>query len=122
MVDERDETASPGGALRIAVVEGPDGTVLALTGRVDAVTAVTLRERVTALDLETATRLRVDLRAVDFLDSAGLAALVQAHRSCGAAGTPIDFVAPRGSAAWRVFDLTRFDEIFDFVAETEGGP
>ncbi|GAA1947316.1 STAS domain-containing protein [Microbacterium aquimaris] len=120
MVDGHDEVTSPGGDLRITTRPlGVAGTRLMLTGRVDAVTATTLRECVASLELESAARLRIDLRQVDFLDSAGLAALVQAHRRCGATGTPIDFVAPRGSAPWRVFDLTRFDEIFDFVTEDE---
>ncbi|MEJ1154495.1 MULTISPECIES: STAS domain-containing protein [Microbacterium] len=105
------------GDFLVHVQNGPnDETALVLSGRLDSVSAVTLREQVASLTFTESTQLTVDLRGVTFLDSAGLAALVQAHRLCGHVGAKVVFFAPDAADVWRIFDLTKFDEIFAFVA------
>ncbi|HET9945172.1 MAG TPA: STAS domain-containing protein [Actinomycetes bacterium] len=87
-------------------------------GRVDAVVAPQLREQLDLALSEGCAELLVDLAEVTFLDSAGLAALVRARKDSIAAGCTLRLVAPRSDEAMRVFRLTTFDEVFDFVAPT----
>jgi anti-sigma B factor antagonist len=50
-------------------------------------------------------RLIVDLSRVTFVDSSGLAAIVQAHRRLQRQGRDVKVVAPNGSAAAVLIDL-----------------
>ena len=69
-------------------VSGAVSTVtVTAVGEVDTVTAPELRRAVeSALAGSPADELVIDLRAVTFLDSAGLCALANVHRSASAAG------------------------------------
>jgi anti-anti-sigma factor len=62
--------------------------------------------------------LYVDLRAIEFLDSTGLRALIQGHRLAQERGRGYHLV--RGSAADRVLELTRVDEHIDVVDAIPG--
>ncbi len=59
--------------------------------------------------------LLVDLSDVEFVDSAGLAALIRARREVESAGGAIVLVSPRRRDALRVFRLTQFDAVFRMV-------
>lgn len=85
-----------------------------LSGRVDAVVAPELRARLTTAVDEGATSLEVDLAAVEFLDSAALAALVQALKRTRERGGSFVLVRPHDPAAMRVFELTKLDRVFTF--------
>lgn len=85
-----------------------------IAGRIDAVVAPQLRQELAAHGDQQ--RIVVDLDAVDFLDSSGLAALVKAWREQSNAGRELALVMPRSEAAKRVFDLTGFAELFEVVA------
>lgn len=85
---------------------------LEINGRVDALTAPDLRSRLTELIDDGAQRLLVDLSGVDFIDSAGLAALVKSMKSARSAGGDIELARPRSDSAYRVFELTKFDQVF----------
>ena len=54
----------------------------------------------------------VDLSELEFVDSAGLAALVKGMKGAREAGGDLKLVAPRSADAMRVFELTRFDRVF----------
>ena len=87
--------------------------VVVPAGRLDALSAPELRRRCdTILDGDTG-RLVIDLRAVDFCDSAGLAALVGAMKRSRADGGDTKLVAAEDAAVWRILELTRFDRVFD---------
>ena len=62
-----------------------------------------------------ASRLVVDLVAVTFVDSAGLAALVRARRDARQLGGDVVLISPSDRDALRVFGLTQFDEVFRMV-------
>ena len=51
---------------------------------------------------------------MDFLDSAALAALVQALKRTRERGGSFVLVRPRDPAAMRVFELTKLDRVFTF--------
>lgn len=70
-------------------VSRPASTVtVTATGEVDTLTAPELRRAIEqALAVSGVDELVIDLRAVTFLDSAGLCALANVHRAATAAGT-----------------------------------
>ena len=87
--------------------------VVVPSGRLDALNAPELRRRCDSiLDAETG-RLVIDLRGVDFCDSAGLAALVGAMKRSRASGGDTKLVAASDAPVWRILELTRFDRVFD---------
>ncbi len=89
--------------------------VVVLTGRLDAVEAVRLRQEFATVLAAGVRLLVVDLADVHFVDSAGLAALVRARREVGSAGGTMVLVSPALPDALRVFRLTQFDEVFRMV-------
>ena len=89
-----------------------DAAVLALRGDLDLASAPSLSQ---ALDEActggTPERVVVDLRAVRFMDSSGLQALIRAYR--WAEERAIELVLVRGRPpVHRVFELTRTDRLF----------
>ncbi len=89
-----------------------DVVVVTLTGRLDAFEAKDVRAMLTEHVEAGRCRLVIDLSAVSFVDSAGLAALVQAMKRCRQAGGDVRLVRPGNSDANRVFELTKFDRVF----------
>jgi stage II sporulation protein AA (anti-sigma F factor antagonist) len=98
-----------------ADADGRGSAVAVLTGRLDAVEAVRLRQQFAAV-LEAGVRLLVvDLADVHFVDSAGLAALVRARRDIVGTGGTMVLISPALQDALRVFRLTQFDDVFRMV-------
>jgi anti-anti-sigma factor len=62
----------------VALLDGSH--VVRVAGELDIFTSASLRQRLEALIVDGTPRLIIDLRAVTFLDSSGLGALVMAHR------------------------------------------
>lgn len=74
-------------------------------------------------------RVVVDLRALTFIDSSGLRALLAANERLAARGVSVRFVRPP-QQLWRVFSVTGIDRLLPFddaaaseleLAEGEGG-
>ncbi len=93
--------------------------VITLKGRLDALEARGLRDLFDAHLAGGRNRIVVDLQALDFVDSAGLAALVKGMKECRASGGDLRLVAPTTKDAMRVFELTRFDRVFNMAADPE---
>ena len=72
----------------------PSGLAFTVSGEVDLATAPELRERLSAALDSGVTRVVVDLRAVTFMDSIGLAAIVHARSRLRADGCLALVVAP----------------------------
>ena len=110
------ESTSARDALRVTVerVDAEDAVVV-LDGRFDAVEAPRVRAVFDDPAVHAAPQLTVDLRAVTFIDSAGLAVLARARRDRALRGDLITLVRPHLEEAMRVFRLTQFDEIFRMV-------
>lgn len=100
-------------------------TVLELSGRLDALEAPALRQQLESLtDADGPALIVVDLSNVEFVDSAGLAALVKGMKNARQSGGDLRLVSPSNSDAMRVFQLTKFDKVFamsDTAAEAMRG-
>lgn len=88
-------------------------------GRIDAVEAGSLRELLSSYLADGLSNLAVDLSRVEFIDSAGLAALVKGMKDARLAGGDLRLVAPRSNGAMRIFDLTRFDQVFTMADDLD---
>ncbi|WP_280483215.1 STAS domain-containing protein [Nocardia cyriacigeorgica] len=101
-------------------------TVLTVTGEVDLATAPALENAIDAALGSEPAGLIIDLTAVTFLASAGMAALVAAHQRAGDT-TAIGVVAD-GPATSRQLKMTSLDQVFALhttldaaLAELRGG-
>jgi len=63
-------------------------------------------------------RVLVDLSAVEYIDSSGIASLVEAFQKAKKAGTGFALAAPNPSAL-RVLELARLDRVFRIFATLE---
>lgn len=90
-------------------------TIIQLNGRIDAFSVGALRDKQEALLAEGRTRFIVDLHDVTFLDSAGISALVSLLKRARLAGGDVVLVSPMNDDAYRIFKLTRFDQVFKMV-------
>lgn len=94
--------------------------VIGLTGRLDAIESGAVRTTLTDHTEAGRHRLVVDLSRIEFVDSAGLAALVQGMKRCRQDGGDLRLVTPTDPAARRVFELTKFDRVFTMGDSAEG--
>jgi anti-sigma B factor antagonist len=95
----------------------PGVVLLSASGDLDAYTAPGLRTRLHEAieggeDGEDAELVVVDLAKATFIDSAGLGALVGAHRRIRERGGSLRIVRPPALVA-RAFELTGLDEVLD---------
>ena len=88
------------------------------TGDIDAYTAPQLRSQLHQASGGDATLLVVDLSSVTFIDSAGLGALVGAHRRMREARGRMRIVRPPALVA-RAFELTGLDDVLDLRDDRE---
>ena len=90
----------------------PQGTVIEAVGEVDLTTAPQLREALLGAVGDTeASGVIVDLSKVDFIDSAGLALLVEARKRLSPNGRTLSILLTPGRQPERVLKLGRFDTI-----------
>jgi len=90
-------------------------------GRLDALEAPALRQEISDQIASGEIRLVIDLSEIEFVDSAGLAALVKGLKDTRSAGGDLRLVRPAAEDAMRVFRLTRFDEVFVFLDSVSDG-
>lgn len=93
--------------------------VVVAQGRLDASSAPDLRSRCDQLLGDGTERLVIDLSAIEFCDSAGLASLVGALKRTRAAGGDTKLVAPSHDGVWRILRLTRFERVFDIKEDVD---
>ena len=91
--------------------------VVALTGDVDLQTSPTVRQKLLE-SLELHTCIVVDLSAVNYIDSSGVASLVEAFQVSRKKGTTFS-LASVSSAAMRVLSLARLDKVFTIHPSVE---
>ena len=89
--------------------------VVAPKGRVDVNNVAELQTQLNRLLGDGVPRIVIDLSAVPFLDSAGMAVLVRALKSAHHQQGNVVLVWPADEAARRVLALTKFDRIFTIV-------
>jgi|SRR5690349_20762806 anti-anti-sigma factor len=82
------------------------GSVLAVSGDVDAESTEELRRAIEGCSKEYRTGLVVDLTGVTFLPSVAIGMLVRAEQSFEAAGSSFELAAQTGSMAQRVLTVS----------------
>jgi anti-sigma B factor antagonist len=94
--------------------------VVAVSGELDLATVPVLRERLDSLEeVSTApSPLVVDLSALTFIGSAGLALLVDLHNKCTERDIPLALVAT-GSVVPRAIQVTALDQVFSMHGTVE---
>jgi anti-sigma B factor antagonist len=92
----------------------PTGLV-ALDGRLDLRACPAVREEASVALAAAGGSLVLDLAAVEFIDSSGLAVLAELHREAARMGGALVIVVPDGPAR-AIFTLTRTDGWFRLVA------
>lgn len=86
--------------------------VVQLSGRFDAFSVEQFKETLTQYENDAIQDYIVDLSAVNFLDSAGLATLVRLLKMARAKDGDVVLVKSRNEAAHRILLLTKFDKVF----------
>lgn len=87
--------------------------------RIDAFSAPALRARLDQLIENGVIRFVLDLSAVPFLDSAGMAVLVSLLKRTRQSGGDVRLVWPAEDAARRILRLTKFDRVFTMFETAE---
>ena len=87
--------------------------IVAPKQRIDAFSAPDLRARLDQLVDQGVQRFVLDLAAVPFLDSAGMAVLVSLLKRTRQLGGDVRLIWPAEEAARRILRLTKFDRVFN---------
>ena len=89
---------SPG--LQISVTQDPPGTaIVTVVGELDVFGVTSLTQALAAVEADDEVEIvTLDLRALEFMDVAGLRALWSFQRRCRGAGRPLRVIQPRGRA------------------------
>ena len=110
----------------IVIREVPQGcTTVKISGELDISTAPELRERLLAiLNRHVPSRLILDLSGLEFMDSSGVAVLVNTERRARLLGRTVALVAPRPPVRriLRVCGVDQYLPIFDDVSAASAGP
>lgn len=92
--------------------------IVAATGELDMLTAPQLREAVQSALAQNPAGLIVDLTNVDFLGSAGMQVLMEAHNQTGGTETRFAVVAD-GSATSRPLKITGIADLIDLFSSLD---
>lgn len=101
-------TTSDVNDVRIIVVNGT---------RIDAAVAIAFKDQMRELSEGAPTRILLDMKTVEFLDSSGLGAVVAAMKQVGA-GRSLELAALTETVG-KVFALTRMDTVFKIHADVD---
>ncbi len=101
-----------------AVTQHPYAALVALTGELDAHTAVGLRSLLAEQLLAGPGNLVLDLSGLTFLDSAGVASLIAADKGTRRAGMRLVLAAPHPKVR-KVLGITGIDAVLDTVDSVE---
>ncbi|MHC8510405.1 MAG: STAS domain-containing protein [Rhodospirillales bacterium] len=94
-------------------------TVVALKGDIDLQTSPAAREALLAA-VGGERPVLVDLSGVEYVDSSGVASLVESYQNARKAGRGFALVAV-SEGAMRIFKLARLDDVFTICADLDAG-
>jgi anti-sigma B factor antagonist len=100
--------------LTVHVLRRGDEVVLALAGELDLATVDRLKAALAEVELSRSPRLVIDLSALSFLDSTGLATFVALQKRCDENGRPALEIRPGPPAVQRLFKLVGAAERLPF--------
>ena len=92
--------------VEVTALGPPPAIVARISGEVDIANATLIRQHIVGQYRSHLDRLEIDLSATSYLDSAGIAMLLDVAERLDTMRTPIVVIAPPGSAAHRVIELT----------------
>jgi anti-sigma B factor antagonist len=98
--------------LVIGTTRDDDGSVISVGGDVDLYSSPRLRDAVFAEIDSAVTRLAIDLSEVRYMDSSGVATLVEGLQRAKAAGAGFKLIAP-SPKVMQVLEMTRLDSVFE---------
>lgn len=100
--------------MSIEIKHGPEGDTYRVkaTGEVDLNSSPQLRDAVLKAVAATTNPIGVDLSAVEYMDSSGVATLVEGFQAARAKGQDFVLVAPSHSVM-KVLQLARLETLFD---------
>ena len=104
--------------LKVEKTVQEDVHTVAVHGEVDLYSSPKLREAVLSASLAATHSVRVDLSAVTYMDSSGVATLVEALRACNGRSIPFVLQAP-SHAVMKVLQLSRLDAVFSIEGHCE---
>ena len=104
-------------ALSLEKDERDGSVVLALDGEVEVASSALLRDELNLILESGRRRIILDMTKVTYMDSSGLGAMVQAHRTLGSKGT-LALVGCR-PAVERVLRFTQFDKVLELYRTFE---
>lgn len=94
------------------VSNSPNEIKLAVRGSLDINTAPALAEEIDKILAGKPQKVRVDLAALDLIDSSGIAALVKLYKGVRSGGGAITIAGARDQPL-AIFKLTRMDKVFN---------
>ena len=104
--------------LEIQIEEMSDGVIVRPIGDVDLGCAATLRQRLKDVQNDKPDRLVIDLSAVPYMDSSGVATLVEAMQNARRTDTKLILCALQDKVR-SIFEISRLDIVFAIVATVE---
>ena len=109
--------------LTVSEQETEKGPVIGVNGELDLTTVGQLRDVLLAhVNQLGSDRVVVDLTLVEFIDSAGLALLVEARKRLAADSRTLFLIITQGKQPERVLRLVRFDTIMKLVYSVDDVP
>jgi anti-sigma B factor antagonist len=103
------------GALRLSSRSVGSTCTIALTGELDLANVDAFQEMLREALLTRPTAIIVDLEALEFIDSSGIACLVYTQRELEEAGGCLRMVASRAPGVCRVMEATGLDTRLAFI-------
>jgi len=104
--------------LEIQIEKTTDGVIVRPVGDVDLGCAPTLRQRLKEVQNENPERLVIDLSAVPYMDSSGVATLVEAMQNARRTDTRLVLCALQNKVR-SIFEIARLDMVFAIVDNVE---
>ena len=98
-------------SLEINVTENNESILIAVSGEIDLYTSPELRSAILK-SLKSKNDLSLDLANVAYMDSSGVATLVEAMQSSAKNGSSFVLVSP-SNAVMKVLQLARLDSVFN---------
>jgi len=99
-------------ALTVEQTEKDGHGIIAVTGEVDLYSSPELREAILKIVPKAAGAIGVDLSAVTYMDSSGVATLVEGLKAAGKKRASFVLLRP-SPAVMKVLQLSRLDSVFD---------
>lgn len=97
-----------------------NATIVQPKGEIDLSRAPSLRTQLNAIQAKRPQRLIIDLAGVPYMDSSGVATLVEAMQNARRSGSKLVLAAMQDKVR-SIFEIARLDMVFTIVKTTEDG-